>query len=175
MSVSSPYFSLSWCSLKWANAEVPASTAPRKPLPPQLSPCPGVVWKRAAEGMCHLLSSRLAFGGWALFTPSSHPPSSSTLSLDAFLVSGSFDLSGEVEGGPGGIQVRVKGDRQRSQIMCLSFPRTPVSDKNQAPAHPVGPACHPGSHPLSHMLCSHTLLCTHLCTLTSLFLRSCKR
>lgn len=41
---------------------------------------------------------------------------------------------------------------------------TPVSDKNQAPTHPVGPACHPGSLPVSHML-----LGTHLYTFTFVF------
>lgn len=42
--------------------------------------------------------------------------------------------------------------------MCLSFPHTRMSDRNQAPAHLGGPARHPGSHPLSHMLCAHTAL-----------------
>lgn len=47
--------------------------------------------------------------------------------------------------------------------MCLSFPDTPGSDKNQAPAHPVGPACPPGSHPCSHTCSVHTHSSVHTC------------
>lgn len=61
--------------------------------------------------MCHLLSPGLALGGWALLSPRFPPlaPPPSVWIPSWFL--GSFDLSGEVEGGPSGIQARKKGDR----------------------------------------------------------------
>lgn len=36
---------------------------PKKPLTPQLSPCPGVRWERAGEGVGQLPSSGLALVG----------------------------------------------------------------------------------------------------------------
>lgn len=50
-----------------------------------------------------------------------------------------------------------EGEQIKQRIMCLSSPHTPVSDKNQAPTHSFGPACHPDSHPLT---CTHNTLYT---------------
>lgn len=126
LSVSSPQFPLSLCSLKWGNTPrcQPSWRLRGSPFP-AVSCMPWMVWERAEEGVFYRLCSGLALVGWTQSPPllrghQSPPPlapSSSSLSLDT---SRSFDLSGEVgEGGLNGTQARMKESRSSKDNVSL--------------------------------------------------------
>lgn len=124
------------------------------------------------EAVPRLPGSGLALAD-GLSAPPPHPPPPLPGSVwIPSRFSWSPDLSGEWRGSLVQYKQERRGtDRQRSQIMCLSFPHTRMSDRNQAPAHLGGLlATQAPSH--SHTCSVHTLLGTRLCTLTSLFVCS---